>query len=86
MLEPVRDMKGLLTYFTHYKNPEKHQYDESELKANFEIKRTAEDALCPLVVDDLLCSCKNERQFIAELVKRNWTGNAVTNRLNAKKL
>lgn len=38
MCEPCRDVDNLILYFLHKKHPEKHQYKQSAIKANFDYK------------------------------------------------
>ena len=84
-IEVVRDKKGILNYLTHAKNPEKHQYDISEVHSNFDLQ-TAVASLDMLSVLNLLDDSDDIKQFISEVVKRGMTGNPITNLCNIFKL
>jgi len=78
MIEVVRDKKGILSYLTHSRHPDKYQYDISEVHANFEIKRATED-FNMITIYKLLKECKTKQEFISELVHRGLTGNPLHN-------
>ena len=81
MVQIVRDKKGLLAYLTHRNSPEKWQYDDSEIHANFEIKRT-EEPLTMIIVHKLLTECMTFEEFLSELTHRGLAGNPIVNYSN----
>lgn len=84
-IEVVRDKKGILNYLIHAKNPEKYQYDISDVHSNFDLS-VAVASLDMLSVLNLLDSSEDIKTFIAEVVKRGMTGNPITNLCNIFKL
>jgi hypothetical protein len=83
MVEVVRDKRGLLDYLTHRRSPEKWQYTDEELHANFEIQRL-EEPLTMIVVYKLLTECDSFEKFISELTHRGLSGNPLINYSNCK--
>jgi hypothetical protein len=84
-IEVVRDKKGILNYLIHAKNPDKYQYDISEVHSNFDLG-AATASLDMLSVLNLLDDSDDIKQFISEVVKRGMTGNPITNLCNIFKL
>ena len=84
-IEVVRDKKGILNYLIHAKNPDKYQYDISEVHSNFDLG-AATASLDMLSVLNLLDDSDDIKQFISEVVKRGMTGNPIINLCNIFKL
>lgn len=84
-VEIVRDKKGILNYLTHNNNPEKYQYDISEVHSNFDIK-TSTEVLTMMSVLDFVDTSETFSEFIVHLVKLGMTGNVVSNLCNCIKL
>lgn len=85
MIEVVRDKNGILKYLTHANNPEKYQYDISEIHSNFDIE-VATASLDMMSVLKILDSSDSISEFVAGLVKRGMTGNPLSNLSHCFKL
>ena len=84
-IEVCRNKTGSQLYLTHKKDPDKYQYDDSEVHSNFDLPKTG-DELSPYTIGQILHTSENFDIFVAEVCARGLKGNPLSNRYYLLKL
>ena len=85
LIQIVRNKKGILNYLIHANQPQKHQYDMSEVHTNFDLQLFVAGVDMASIYK--LCDSSTTFQdFITELSRRGLNGNPLSNLCNCLKL